>query len=88
MTRASAEQSRELVEGARGGAVSGVRVHSLRLKGLLSSQEVAFANEGEQLSVVHQGTSYGSFVNGALAAIRHVKEMPGVSIGLDAALGI
>ncbi len=84
----SAEHSRELVEGARGGAVSGVRVHSLRLEGILSSQEVAFANEGEQFSLVHQSTSYGSFVNGALAAIRYVTATTGVEVGLDAVLRI
>ena len=86
--RASAEHSRELVDGARGGSVSGVRVHSLRLEGILSSQEVAFANEGEQFSLLHQSTSYGSFVKGALAAIRYVTATTGVAVGLDAALGI
>jgi len=84
----SAEHSKELVDGARGGAVQGVRVHSLRLEGVLSSQEVAFANDGEQFSVLHQSTSYGSFVSGALAAIRHVTANNGVAVGLDDALGI
>src|SRR5690606_38492536 len=38
------ENSNELIKGARGGVASGVRVHSLRMKGLLSDQEVAFSN--------------------------------------------
>ena len=78
----------EIIEGARGGLASGVRVHSLRMKGLLSDQEVAFSNAGETLSLVHRSTSYESFVNGALLAIRRVGDTRGVSIGLDAVLGI
>jgi 4-hydroxy-tetrahydrodipicolinate reductase len=79
---------RELIEGVRGGLASGVRVHSLRMSGLLSDQEVAFSNNGETFSVHHRSTSYDSFVGGALLAIRRVVSMKGVSIGLDALLGI
>jgi 4-hydroxy-tetrahydrodipicolinate reductase len=76
----------EVVKGARGGLVSGVRVHSLRMKGLLSDQEVAFSNGGETFSIHHCSTSYDSFVNGALLAIRYVQHLKGVHIGLDGAL--
>lgn len=79
---------REIIQGARGGLATGVRVHSLRLKGLLSDQEVAFSNSGETFSLLHRSTSYESFVNGALLAIRHVQKTSGVSIGLDGALGL
>ena len=78
----------EVVKGARGGLVSGVRVHSLRMKGLLSDQEVAFSNLGETLSINHRSTSYESFANGALVAIRYIQTIKGVAIGLDAALGL
>lgn len=78
----------EIIAGARGGLASGVRVHSLRMAGLLSDQEVAFSNTGETFSLLHRSTSYQSFVDGALLAIRHIKKMKGVSIGLDALLGI
>jgi len=78
----------EIIEGARGGLASGVRVHSLRMAGLLSDQEVAFSNPGETFSLLHRSTSYESFVNGALLAIRHVEKTNGVSVGLDALLGI
>ena len=76
----------EVVKGARGSLVSGVRVHSLRMKGLLSDQEVAFSNAGETFSIHHSSTSYESFVNGALLAIRYVNTIKGVETGLDAAL--
>jgi len=78
----------EIIEGARGGLASGVRVHSLRMAGLLSDQEVAFSNTGETFSLLHRSTSYESFVNGALLAIRHVEKTKGVSVGLDGLLGI
>jgi dihydrodipicolinate reductase len=41
---------------------------------------------GELLTVRHTGTEYGSFVDGALLAIRHVSSTHGVTVGLDAAI--
>lgn len=83
----SAEDSEELVEGARGALVGGVRVHSLRLPGLISQQEVAMSNPGEMLSIEHLSTSYESFAQGALLAVRRVGELaPGVHLGLASLL--
>lgn len=84
----SAPKLDELVAGSLGGTVDGVRVHSLRLEGLLSHQEVVMTNDGEQFSIVHQSTSYGSFAAGAVAAIRAVTTMSGVHVGLDRVLGL
>jgi 4-hydroxy-tetrahydrodipicolinate reductase len=83
----SAEGSEELVEGARGALVEGVRVHSLRLPGVISHQEVALSNTGEILSISHLSTSYESFASGALLAARKIGSLPGgVHLGLDAVL--
>lgn len=83
----SAEQSEELVAGARGAAVEGVRVHSLRLPGLISQQEVALSNAGEVLSIEHLSTSYQSFAAGAVLAARAVRGLDGgVHVGLDSVL--
>lgn len=83
----SAEGSEELVEGARGADVEGVRVHALRLPGLISQQEVALSNPGEVLSIEHQSTSYQSFASGALLAVRNVQGLEGgVHLGLDAVM--
>jgi len=83
----SSEQSTELVPGARGGVVEGIRVHSLRLPGLISQQEVALSNKGELLSIEHLSTSYESFASGALLAVRKVRSLPpGVHLGLDTVL--
>lgn len=83
----SAEGSEELVTGARGASVEGVRIHSLRLPGVLSQQEVALSNAGEVLSIEHLSTSYESFAAGALLAARKVQSLRGgVHLGLDAVL--
>ncbi len=83
----SAEGSEEMVPGARGADVEGVRVHSLRLPGLIAQQEVALSNIGEVLSIEHLSTSYESFASGALLAIRKVGALSGgVHLGLDTVL--
>jgi 4-hydroxy-tetrahydrodipicolinate reductase len=82
----SHELSEELVSGARGAMVEGVRVHSLRMQATLSDQEVALSKSGELLTIRHTGTEYGSFVDGALLAIRHVVSTTGVAVGLDEAI--
>lgn len=84
---ASAEGSEEMVSGARGATVEGVRVHSLRLPGLIANQEVALSNPGEVLTIEHLSTSYESFAPGALLAVRRVRSLEGgVHVGLDAVL--
>jgi 4-hydroxy-tetrahydrodipicolinate reductase len=83
----SVKSSEELVHGARGGDLDGVRIHSLRLPGLIAQQEVALSNPGEVLSIEHLSTSYESFVAGALLAIRGVSDLPGgVHVGLPAVM--
>lgn len=83
----SSQTTGEMVAGARGGLVEGVRVHSLRLPGLISHQEVVMSNPGELFSIIHMSTSYDSFAAGALLAIRRIGELPpGVHLGLDTVL--
>jgi 4-hydroxy-tetrahydrodipicolinate reductase len=83
----SSDESEELVPGARGADVEGVRVHSLRLPGLISQQEVALSNSGEVLSIEHLSTSYESFATGAVLAVRRVQALEGgVHLGLDTVL--
>lgn len=83
---ASIEESKELIEGARGASIDGIRIHSLRLEATLSDQEVALSKSGELLTIRHTGTLYESFADGALLALRHVQSTAGVTVGLDAAL--
>jgi 4-hydroxy-tetrahydrodipicolinate reductase len=75
-------ESRELVPGARGASVDGVRVHSVRLPGLLAHQEVILGNAGETLSIRHDTTDRVSFMPGVLLAVRSVATLPAFSVGL------
>jgi 4-hydroxy-tetrahydrodipicolinate reductase len=66
------QQSEELHPGALGATVSGARIHSVRLPGLLAHQEVLFGNPGEILTIRHDSTSRDSFMPGVLLAVRKV----------------
>ena len=83
-----AVESTEQVAGALGAEVGGTRIHSVRLPGLLAHQEVLLGNPGEVLSIRHDSTDRVSFMPGVLAAVRAVPGMAGVSVGLDAVLGL
>jgi 4-hydroxy-tetrahydrodipicolinate reductase len=72
--------------GARGTDVEGIRVHSVRLPGLLAHQEVIFGGPGQTLTVRHDTIDRSAFVPGVLLAIRSVGDRPGLTVGLDALL--
>jgi 4-hydroxy-tetrahydrodipicolinate reductase len=76
------------IEGARGADVDGVRVHSVRLAGLIAHQEVLFGTEGETLTIRHDSLDRTSFVPGVLLAVRHVAERPGLTVGIEPLLDI
>ncbi len=65
-----------------GGGRAGVPIHSIRMKGLLSHQEVLFSNEGELLTIRHDSFSSESFAPGIIAAIRYVRSLKGLEVGL------
>jgi len=72
--------------GARGAEVEGVRVHAVRLPGLLAHQEAIFGGAGETLTIRHDITDRAAFMPGVLLAIRTVASRPGLTVGLDALL--
>jgi 4-hydroxy-tetrahydrodipicolinate reductase len=78
--------SSESVPGARGGERAGIRIHSIRLPGLVAHQEVIFGGQGQTLTIRHDSTDRTSFVPGVLMAIRWVPSHPGLTVGLDALL--
>jgi 4-hydroxy-tetrahydrodipicolinate reductase len=76
--------SRVSAEGARGAdGADGVRVHSVRLPGLVSHQEVLFGGPGEGLTIRHDSFDRVSFVHGVSMAVRAVDSTPGLTIGID-----
>jgi 4-hydroxy-tetrahydrodipicolinate reductase len=79
----------EVLDGARGGAgPAGIRVHSVRLRGLVAHQEVLLGTTGQSLTIRHDSYDRSSFMPGVLLAIKKVAEHPGVTVGLDALLGL
>ncbi|MEE1756851.1 4-hydroxy-tetrahydrodipicolinate reductase [Streptomyces sp. SP18CS02] len=71
------------VEGARGADVDGVRVHAIRLSGLLAHQEVLLGGEGETLTIRHDSLHHRSFMPGILLGVRRVVSTPGLTFGLE-----
>jgi 4-hydroxy-tetrahydrodipicolinate reductase len=69
--------------GARGAEVDGVRVHSVRLRGLLAHQEVLLGAPGETLTMRHDSTDRTSFMPGVLVGVRTVSSRPGLTVGLE-----
>jgi len=77
------------LEGVRGGvAPGGVRIHAVRLPGLIAHQEVVFGAPGQSLSIRHDSYDRSSFMPGVLLAIRAVPGRPGLTIGLGPLLGL
>ena len=72
----------------RGGEVSGVRIHSVRLPGLVGHQEVLFGGPGEVLTLRHDATSREAYVPGVLLAIRAIRQHRGLVYGLDPLLDL
>jgi 4-hydroxy-tetrahydrodipicolinate reductase len=78
-----------VVDGARGAeGPSGIRVHSVRLRGLVAHQEVLLGTTGQSLSIRHDSYDRSSFMPGVLLAIRAVREKAGLTVGLDTLLGL
>ena len=71
------------LEGARGADVDGIRVHSVRARGLVAHQEVLLGQEGETLTIRHDSTDRVSFMPGVLLGVRNVAAHPGLTVGLD-----
>ncbi|WP_426567098.1 4-hydroxy-tetrahydrodipicolinate reductase [Angustibacter sp. McL0619] len=74
--------------GARGADVHGVRVHAVRLRGLVAHQEVLFGAVGEQLTLRHDSFDRASFMPGVLAGVRAVPGRPGLTVGLENVLDL
>ena len=76
------------VDGARGADVNGVRVHALRVAGMVAHQEIVFGANGETLSIRHDSLDRASFMPGVLLAVRNVSARPGLTVGLESLLDL
>ena len=72
---------------ARGATVGGAQVHSVRLPSFVVSTEVVFALPDERLTIRHDaGGTAEPYVEGTLLAVRKVRELVGLTRGLDTLL--
>jgi 4-hydroxy-tetrahydrodipicolinate reductase len=69
--------------GARGAVVDGVRVHSLRISGMIAHQEVVFGGESETLTLRQDSLHRTSFMPGVVLGVREIVGRPGLAVGLD-----
>jgi 4-hydroxy-tetrahydrodipicolinate reductase len=67
----------------RGLAAGKIRIHSVRLPGLVAHQEVIFGGLGQTLTIRHDSISRDSFLPGVLLAIRKVLSCDGLIYGLE-----
>ena len=79
----------EVYPGARGGEGPGrVRVHSVRMRGMVAHQEVILGAQGQTLTIRQDSYDRLSYMPGIVLACKRIADFPGFTVGLDAFLGI
>ncbi len=73
---------------SRGEDRGGVRVHSVRLPGLVAHQEVIFGGVGQTLTIRHDSLDRTSFMPGVIFALREAPRHPGLTVGLEKWMGL
>ncbi len=76
-------EEKETLTGARGADVDGMKVHSIRLPGLVAHQEVIFGSAGQTLTIKHDSIDRASFMDGVKFCIERVLESKGLTYGLE-----
>lgn len=77
-------QETETLAGARGGdGGEGIRIHSIRLPGLVAHQQIIFGEQGETYSLRHDTTDRSCYMPGVLLCLRRVRQVRGLIYGLE-----
>ena len=80
---------KELFPGARGGAgPAGIRMHAVRMRGMVAHQEVILGAQGQTLIIRQDSYDRDSFMPGVVLACKRISSTPGLTLGLDALLGV
>ncbi len=81
----TAKRTGEQIEDAwrQRGCDKSVPIHSVRLPGLVAHQEVIFGSPGQTLTIRHDSLARESFMPGVLLAVRRVRQLQGVVVGLE-----
>ena len=82
ITQGAADEE-ELIAGARGAEFDGMRIHSVRLPGLVAHQEVIFGAQGEGLTIRHDSYDRISFMSGVNLGIKEVVKRDQLVYGLE-----
>lgn len=86
---AAAGGKNDAAPGGSGADIAGIPVHSVRLPGIIASQEVIFGGLGETMSIRHDTFSREAFMPGMLTSVRAVGNLPDkLTVGLHVLLGI
>ena len=79
----------EVYPGARGGAgPADIRLHSVRMRGMVAHQEVILGTHGQTLTIRQDSYDNVSYMPGVILACKHIAEHPGLMLGLEAMLGM
>jgi 4-hydroxy-tetrahydrodipicolinate reductase len=82
------ETKKFTLEGVRGGDAGGIRIHSVRLPGIVAHQEVIFGGQGQTLTIRHDSYGRDSFVPGVIMAVKEVVKRSELVFGLDRIMGL
>ncbi len=74
----------EVYVGARGGVgPAGIKVHSVRMRGMVAHQEVILGAQGQTLTIRQDSYDRDSFMPGVVLACKKISNVPGLSRSLD-----
>ena len=82
------DATEQSLDGARGADVDGVRVHGVRMTGMVAHEDIIFGAQGQSLTIRQDSYDRTSFVPGVLVGVREIAGHPGLTVGLDGYLGI
>ena len=66
------KNEKELIKNVRGGNINGIKIHSVRLPGILANQEVIFGGEGETITIKHNTINRKCFMPGIIISIKKI----------------
>ena len=74
----------ESIEGCRGGSrSSGLRLHSVRLPGLVAQQQVMFGSNGETYELTHNTIDRSAYMPGVLLVVKKIRSFNQLIYGLE-----
>jgi 4-hydroxy-tetrahydrodipicolinate reductase len=79
----------EVAPGARGGlGPAGIRLHAVRMRGMVAHQEVVLGAQGQTLTIRQDSYDRLSYIPGVLLACKRIAQHSGLTVGLESFLGL